>query len=86
MISSPVQEPLLTVPFLILQKTEGANDGLVSIRSARWGTFAGVWHGMSHYDEVDLRRRMRGRWKRAGGPDVVTLYCRLLARLAAHGC
>ena len=51
-----MQEPLLTVPFLILQKTEGANDGLVSIRSARWGTFAGVWHGMSHYDEVDLEQ------------------------------
>lgn len=47
---------------LIIGRVEGENDGLVTVESARWANFGGVWRGagkrgMSHLDEVDFRRR-----------------------------
>lgn len=52
---------------LIISWVEGANDGLVTVESAQWTNFTGVWRGsgnrgMSHMDEVDFRRRpLKGR-------------------------
>lgn len=47
---------------LIIGWVEGENDGLVTVESARWASFGGVWRGagkrgLSHLDEVDFRRR-----------------------------
>jgi triacylglycerol lipase len=48
--------------FLIVKITSGDNDGLVTVESAKYGEFKGVMEGkglrgISHADEVDLRRR-----------------------------
>ncbi len=52
---------LLMVPYWVVKKYDGDNDGLVSVESAKWGDFAGVLEGqnrrgISHSDAVDLRR------------------------------
>ncbi len=51
---------ILTVPYLIMRKY-GKTDGLVTIESAKWGEFKGVFtskyrRGISHGDTIDLKR------------------------------
>ena len=63
---------------------EGENDGLVSISSAKWGTFKGVikneYHrGISHGDIIDLKRQD---YK---GFDVVEFYVQLVSELKKMG-
>lgn len=53
---------LMSVPYLTVRHFEGDNDGLLSERAVRWTNFRGVYtsvsnRGISHCDEVDLRRR-----------------------------
>lgn len=52
---------VLSIPYIIVKLTEGENDGLVSIESAKWGEFKGVLRnkyrrGISHADIADFRR------------------------------
>lgn len=44
-------DPLLVFPYDIIFLIEGANDGLVSVESAKWGTFLGEIHA-DHLDEI----------------------------------
>lgn len=50
---------ILEIPWLIMLVEEGANDGLVSVNSAKWGSFRGVedaaWYsvGCDHLNIVD---------------------------------
>ncbi len=53
---------LLFFSYLVVRILEGENDGLITPHSASWANFRGVVHsasnrGISHCDEVDLRRR-----------------------------
>ena len=61
-MKGPLSDILLFLPFLIVSRVEGANDGLVTLTSAQWGDFKGVLRGaarrgISHADEIDARRR-----------------------------
>jgi len=45
-----------------IKRNGGENDGLVTLESARWTNFKGVWRtpfrrGISHLDQIDFRRR-----------------------------
>lgn len=67
---------------------EGENDGLVTVESAHWTGFQGVWRGaggrgMSHTDEIDFRRRpLRGK----GHPvDPADRYVELVSQLKEQG-
>ncbi len=53
---------LLSVPYCMIKPLEGDNDGLVSVDSAKWGEFRGVFssgrlRGISHGDIIDLTRQ-----------------------------
>ncbi len=53
---------LICIPWLIVHGIDGENDGLFSPRGVRWTNFRGVYtgtgrRGISHCDEVDMRRR-----------------------------
>ena len=73
---------------LIINRMEGENDGLVTVESARWTNFGGVWRGsgsrgMSHMDEVDFRRRpLKGR---DGPVDPAERYAALVEGLRKRG-
>jgi len=73
---------------LIIGWVEGENDGLVTVESARWTGFRGVWRGtggrgVSHLDEVDFRRRpLKGR---SGPADPAEHYVELVSELRALG-
>jgi triacylglycerol lipase len=69
-------------PHRIVNRAEGANDGVVSVASAGWGEHTDVWAG-DHLNLVNWPNRMarrRGVWP-ARAPD----YARILRRLAAAG-
>ena len=46
-------------PHRIVEAEEGANDGLVSVASSRWGTYKGTLVGVSHLDLINWTNRLR---------------------------
>lgn len=80
----PWSHLLLGIPWCLIRPLEGDNDGLVSIESAKWGEFQGVFsnsrtRGISHGDMIDLKRQD---YK---GFDVVEAYVQLVAGLKERG-
>lgn len=43
----------------IIQRIEGENDGLVSVQSAKWGTYKGTLKDVSHLDMINWTNRLR---------------------------
>jgi triacylglycerol lipase len=73
--------PLLMQPYLIVRRAEGANDGLVSVRSARWGEHLGTWP-VDHLHVLNLRFTIELLTR---GGDVRPRYESVLDRLERDG-
>ena len=79
-MKKPSSDLFLWLTNLVVDKIEGKNDGLVTPDSAKWGDFKGVYYGVgtrgiSHCDEVDMRRRPLSRKISDGGvSDIVDIY------------
>lgn len=43
----------------VVQVEEGPNDGLVSVRSAKWGTYKGTLDDVSHLDLINWTNKLR---------------------------
>jgi len=43
----------------IVEGVEGPNDGLVSVRSAKWGTYKGTLDDVSHLDMINWTNKLR---------------------------
>jgi triacylglycerol lipase len=43
----------------VIDREEGVNDGLVSVKSADWGTYKGTLIGVSHLDLINWTNRVR---------------------------
>ncbi len=83
-MQNPFSDFILSVPFCIVKAAEGPNDGLVAPSAANWGQFkgtfkSGTFHGISHGDMIDLRRRDYR------GFDVVEAYVKIVAELKKQG-
>jgi triacylglycerol lipase len=75
----PLLSPAWKVPHGIVSRAEGANDGIVSVQSARWGEHTDVWEG-DHLNLVNWPNRFaqkRGLWDSLA-PD----YGRIVRRIA----
>jgi triacylglycerol lipase len=74
---------LLTALWLaMLADKDGANDGLVTISSAKWGNYRGTltgWFGVNHMSEVGLLELP------AAGYDPPTQFVNIAADLKARG-
>ncbi|WP_238916776.1 triacylglycerol lipase [Clostridium sp. YIM B02555] len=75
---------VIAIPYIFVKLTEGENDGLVAIDSAKWGEFKGVLRnkgrrGISHGDIIDLRR---DDYK---GFDVIEKYVEIVSELKNKG-
>jgi triacylglycerol lipase len=71
------------LPYQIIAAEEGANDGLVSIDSARWGEASNQWPDTNHADLVNWPNpaaKLQGRWR-----DRTPDYLALVGRLADEG-
>ena len=73
--------PRWWLPARIVERAEGPNDGIVSVRSATWGEDCDVWDA-DHLELINwpwpLAARSRGEERIAG-------YVRLVRRLADEG-
>lgn len=79
-----LSDMVLAFPYCVVKAAEGPNDGLVSVPSAVWGNFLGVfraagYRGISHGNVIDLRR------DDYRGFDVREEYVKLVARLREMG-
>ncbi|SHK53611.1 triacylglycerol lipase [Clostridium cavendishii DSM 21758] len=83
-VNNMFSDYVVTIPYILVKLTEGDNDGLVSINSAKWGEFKGVLknnhnRGISHGDIIDLRR---DDYK---GFDVIEKYVEIVSELKNIG-
>ena len=74
----------LNIGFCLVKSAEGANDGLVSEESAKWGNYQGTLtcsgcRGISHGDMIDLFR------ENISGFDVREYYVKLVQGLKEQG-
>ena len=85
---------MMLIPFLVIRRFDGANDGLVSVESAKWGDFRGVLlpagrRGISHMDEIDIRRRPLLKSvrhvEREGIRDISDVYVCIVKELKERG-
>ena len=88
--STPFSDMTEWFPHFVVKCIEGENDGLLTPRAVRWGIFRGVYtgvthRGISHADEIDLRRRPFSKKKGDGISDIVDFYLDLVRELADMG-
>ena len=81
---------LMFVPNLVVNMFEGPNDGLLAPRAVMWTNFRGVvtsnsGRGISHCDEVDVRRRKFTKKQGDGIQDITDFYVRIVADLREKG-
>lgn len=74
----------LNVGYAILRRTDGDNDGFVSVESSKWGHFREIFEtksnrGVSHGDMIDLTR------KNIKGFDACECYVDIIKDLKAQG-
>ncbi|MBI9009079.1 MAG: alpha/beta hydrolase [Tenericutes bacterium] len=77
---------LMWFSWLIVYLKEGPNDGLLTPKSVSWTNFQGVYRGncrrgISHCDEVDLRRRRLTKKNGDGVSDITDLYLTIVSNL-----
>ncbi|KAI5246872.1 alpha/beta-hydrolase [Aureobasidium subglaciale] len=73
----------------IIQKLEGENDGLVSVQSAKWGTYKGTLKDVSHLDMINWTNRLRWfLWELTGNKrnfNAIAFYLDIADMLAKEG-
>lgn len=89
-MKGPFSDLLMWLPNLVVGCIEGENDGLLPPDAVKWGEFRGVCRGcgrrgISHVDEIDLRRRPLGRKGGEGVSDIVDVYLEIVKDLRERG-
>ena len=89
-MKSPFSDLTMFLPSLVVGMIEGENDGLLTPEAVKWGAFQGVFRGngrrgISHADEVDMRRRSLSRKKGEGVADITDLYQSITLDLMKRG-
>lgn len=86
----PFSDILMWLPNLVVKRIEGENDGLLTPAAVQWGEFKGAYsgagrRGISHCDEIDLRRRPLSKPTDDGIWDMVEVYKEIVSDLKKKG-
>ncbi len=89
-MKKPSSDLLMWFPNLVVRCIEGENDGLLTPKSVKWGNFKGAYRGVgkrgiSHLDEIDLRRRPLSKVTGDGVSDIVEIYREIVSDLINNG-
>lgn len=90
-MKNPLSDIFMVVPNLVVKAVEGENDGLLTPDAVRWTNFKGIFRGkgnrgISHCDEVDMRRMRLSRSKDgAGVMDITEVYLEAVLALKQMG-
>lgn len=81
----------MCIPWLVVNCFEGENDGLLAPRAVEWRNFRGVYRGggrrgVSHCDEVDMRRsRLSVKSGESAADDITEFYLGIVEDLKSRG-
>ncbi len=78
-IPDPWRDMLYFHSYNYLKKKAGLNDGVVSLKSAKWGSEFNVIEGVSHSEIIDLKK------KTISGVDIPKLYLDIVKKLSDLG-
>ena len=89
-MKNPFSDIFLWLPSFVVGIVEGENDGLLTPEAVKWSNFKGIYRGVgnrgiSHCDEVDMRRRPLSRKTGDGVSDIVDFYKNLVFELSDMG-
>lgn len=90
-MNNSFSDMFMFIPHFIVNLFEGENDGLVTPNSAKWTNFRGVFRGatnrgISHADEVDIRRMRLSRKNSCEGiNDICDIYYQIVTELKFLG-
>ncbi|MBQ3184295.1 MAG: hypothetical protein IJB57_11605 [Clostridia bacterium] len=89
-MKKPSSDMLMWFTNAVVGCIEGENDGLLTPESVKWGEFKGVYRGagrrgISHCDQIDLRRRALCEKEGEGLADIVDLYKTIVRELYDRG-
>lgn len=90
-MSNSYSDMFMLIPHFVVSLIEGENDGLVTPKSATWTNFKGIIRGstrrgISHADEVDIRRRRLSHKKSSERiNDICDFYYKIVAELKSSG-
>ena len=89
-MKTPFSDIFMWLSNLVVDMVEGENDGLLTPEAVKWGNFRGVYRGIgkrgiSHYDEIDMRRRPLSKTPGDGISDIVDFYMEIVSELAEQG-
>ena len=90
LMSHPFSDLHLSTANFVVNRLEGPNDGLVTVRSAAWGEHCRIlrgngFRGISHLDAIDLRRAALSRRDGPGVRDICQVYVDIAKDLKARG-
>jgi triacylglycerol lipase len=76
-------------PHKVMDRMEGPNDGLVSVTSARWGTYKGTLVNCSHLELINWTNRLKWMWWQLTGRkthfNAIAFYLDITDMLAKEG-
>ncbi len=77
----------LSLPYRIVDRYEGRNDGLVSPKSARWKNFRGTLKGLSHAKAIDFlhTENMAGAESDSRFMALAQIYIQIIEDLKVRG-
>ncbi|SGY12506.1 BQ5605_C011g06527 [Microbotryum silenes-dioicae] len=85
----PTWTNVFRVPYGILLEKEGPNDGLVSVRSAKWGNYQATLNNVNHLDLIGWVGKVRYGWAEWLGRPIkfkpVSFFCAVAEMLAEEG-
>ncbi|MCM1524699.1 MAG: hypothetical protein NC120_09610 [Ruminococcus sp.] len=89
-MKKPTSDMLMWFPWLVVNHFEGENDGLLPPRAVKWTNFKCIYtgsggRGISHCDEVDLRRRRLSGKDGGGISDITEFYGSIIDGLKERG-
>lgn len=92
-MKKPTSDIFMSWTWLAVNRFEGENDGLLAPRAAKWTNFMGTFYGsdgrgISHCDEVDMRRAAFSKKKdgaEADIDDITEFYSDIVRGLISKG-
>ncbi|PHH74457.1 hypothetical protein CDD83_4564 [Cordyceps sp. RAO-2017] len=88
-VDAPSRLSPFRLPHRVVAEAEGANDGLVSVASSRWGTYHGTLVGVGHLDLINWTNRLRWTVRECMGFrrnfNAVAFYLAIADMLAREG-
>lgn len=92
-MKNPFSDILMAVPFITVKLIDGRSDGFLTAEEVSWGNFRGIYtgtgrRGISHLDEVDMRRMRLSRKEPRNKneiSDITQFYLEIVSELKGMG-